>query len=227
MAEERRGDRPGRPEERTPETPQSAAPLVPKKKKKRGKGSLLLFLLILSFGIAAGLHFSGYWDARPLVWGAVPKIPYVGMPLAKFFAIPERYTLTVAERRAFELEEWQRRLDERERTLREREFLVEVVSGDVEQRSAQLLRRETVMQQNVSSQTTETTTDSERRLIEQVAKTYQDMSPRNAAQVVEQLREPLAVELLQKLPVDIRASILGKMQPQKAARLTELMATGR
>jgi flagellar motility protein MotE (MotC chaperone) len=53
------------------------------------------------------------------------------------------------------------------------------------------------------------------------------MSARNAAQIVEQVSESLAVELLQKLPVDARASILGKMEPRKAARLTERMATGR
>ena len=58
----------------------------------------------------------------------------------------------------------------------------------------------------------------------QVAHTYQDMSARNAAAVVEQLRDSLAVELLMKLPNEARAAILGKMKPQKAARLTELMA---
>ena len=58
----------------------------------------------------------------------------------------------------------------------------------------------------------------------QVARTYQDMSARNAAAVVEQLRDSLAVELLMRLPNDARASILGKIKPAKAARITELMA---
>ena len=48
-------------------------------------------------------------------------------------------------------------------------------------------------------------TEDEKRLIDQVAKTYQDMSARNAAQIVEQLRERLAVDLLKKLPVDVDA----------------------
>ena len=61
----------------------------------------------------------------------------------------------------------------------------------------------------------------------QVARTYQEMSARNAAAIVEQLRDSLAVELLMKLPNDARSSILGKIKPQKAARLTELMARPR
>ncbi|MDR1978418.1 MAG: MgtE intracellular region [Synergistaceae bacterium] len=225
MAEERMDDGPRRPETRSAEEPQRTPP-VSKKKKKRGKGRLLFPLLLLASGIGAGLHFSGLWDARPLMWGIVPQIPYIGRPIADFFKIPEQYTLTVAQRRAFELEAWQKRLDERERRLGERESAVDTASGDVEMRSERLTRQEASMRQTADQKSNETASDAEKKLIDQVVKTYQDMSPRNAAQIVEQVREPLAVELLQKLPPDARASILGKMDPKKAARLTERMAEG-
>jgi flagellar motility protein MotE (MotC chaperone) len=227
MAEERqeRGRR-GNWDDEADLTP-AAAPGPPPKKKKRGKGGLLFFLLLLALGAGAGLHFSGIWDARPFVWGAVPKIPYVGQPVSRFMGIPEQYTLTAADRRAYELADWQKRLDERERNLKARESAVEVASGDLQTMSGRLAEREAAAQRSGDRQREETASETDKRLIEQVAKTYQDMSARNAAQIVEQVSEPLAVELLQRLPVDVRGSILGKMDPRKAARLTEQMATGR
>ena len=220
MADGRRTDRANPPEEGNGEKPQSAAP---KKKKKHPKRSLFFLLLLLSFGAASGLHFSGRWDARPLMWSIVPQIPYVGDVFSEFFHIPEQYTLTVSQRRAYELEEWQKRLDERERELGTRESALETASDDVGARSERLARQE-ASRRNAPQDSDSSATDAEKKLMDQVVKTYQDMSSRNAAQIVEQVREPLAVELLQKLPPDARASILGKMTPAKAARLTELMA---
>jgi hypothetical protein len=222
--EERRDDRPSRRGERPEgEQQQASAPISPKKKRKRSRVSFLFLLLLLAFGVGTGLHFSGFWDARPLMWQIVPKIPGLGQPVSRFFGIPEQYTLSVAERRAFELAGWQRRLDARERDLALRESDAEAVSGDLVRREERLARQETAERQPTSREES-AASGGEKKLIDQVARTYQDMSPRNAAQVVEQLTEGLAVELLQKLPVDARASILGKMDPGKAARLTELMA---
>ncbi|MDR1649093.1 MAG: MotE family protein [Synergistaceae bacterium] len=220
MAEERQRD--GRFE--NGEDDAASRPVALKKKKKRGKGGLLFFLLLLALGIGTGLHFSGVWDARPLLWGTVPKIPYAGQPLSRLLGVPEQYTLTVAERRAYELAEWQKRLDERERNLNARQIAVDTASSDIQAISGRLAQREAAAQRSDEQRQEATASDSERKLIDQVAKTYQDMSPRNAAQIVEQVSESLAVELLQKLPVDVRGSILGKMDPRKAARLTELMA---
>jgi flagellar motility protein MotE (MotC chaperone) len=104
---------------------------------------------------------------------------------------------------------------------------VETASNDIQALSGRLARQEAAARQDDGRREEEAASESEKKLIDQVARTYQDMSPRNAAQIVEQVSEPLAVELLQKLPVDVRGSILGKMDPKKAARLTERMATGR
>jgi flagellar motility protein MotE (MotC chaperone) len=223
MAEDRRDNR----ENEAPRRAGAEEPAPPpprKAKKKRGKGGLLFFLLLLAMGGGTGLHFSGLWDARPLLWGTVPKLPYVGESLARFLQIPERYALTAGERRAFELTDWQKRLDDREKDLLRRESAVEAASGDLGTRAESLSQQAAASQ---APQSAPSASDADKRLMDQVVRTYQDMSPRNAAQIVEQLSEPLAVELLQKLPADARASILGKMQPPKAARLTELMAGGR
>ncbi|MDR1732631.1 MAG: hypothetical protein LBR61_11120 [Synergistaceae bacterium] len=226
MGEERREDRPSRQERRPDEAAKDEkAPVVPKKKKKQSKLTLFFLALLLAFGVGAGLHFSGMWDARPLMWSILPKIPYIGEPVSRFFRVPKEYTLTTAERRAYELTEWQKRLDERERSLTDRESKVETLSGDLGQRAERLSKQENSASRQTSPQQAENSaSDADKKLLDQVARTYQDISPRSAAQIVEQIDEGLAVGLLRKLPVDARASILGKMEPKKAARLTERMA---
>ena len=210
-------------EERAPEAAEAAP--AKKKKKKLSKISLLFWLILLGVGTAVGLHLSGFWDGRPLFWSLIPKIPYVGAPLAEFFKVPEQYSLTVNERRAIELMEWQRRLDERERSLTDRSLNLDNLSDDLGARLGEVQRREVmVAEAEEIAASGGKPTQSEQELMNQVAHTYQDMSARNAAAVVEQLRDSLAVELLMKLPNEARAAILGKMKPQKAARLTELMA---
>lgn len=228
MAEERpAAPQPEAPAENTP------SPVVRKKKKKKGMGKFTFFLwmLLLALGTAVGMHLSGIWDGRPLFWETIPRVPYFGPKLAEFFQVPEFYALTSEQRRAVELEQWQRRLDALERSLESRDVarmevyerrelaLVEL-SRDVARRQRRLRAQEATQAADSSN----TPTEQEQELMNQVARTYQDMSARNAAAVVEQLRDQMAVELLMRLPNDARASIMGKIKPTKAARITELMA---
>ena len=210
--------------------------IVRRKKKKKGMGKLTFFfwLLLLALGTATGMHLSGIWDGRPLFWSIVPKIPYFGPQLAEFFNVPEFYALSTGERRAVELEQWQRRLDALERSLESRDVarmevyenrelaLVEM-SRDIARRRRRLAAEEAAQ----TTQEDDAPTETEQELINQVARTYREMSARNAAAVVEQLRDTFAVELLMRLPNDARASIMGKLKPAKAARITELMAIAR
>lgn len=213
------------------------APIRKKKKKKSlGKMTFLLWLILLGIGTATGMHLSGIWDGRPLFWTLIPKVPYFGQQLSEFFRVPEFYALTSTERRAVELEQWQRRLDALERSLESRDVdrmavyesrelaLVEL-SRDIARKQRRLRQQEE--EQTVAANNNENNpnapTETEQELMNQVARTYQDMSARNAAAVIEQLRDPLAVELIKKLPNDARASIMGKLKPAKAARITELM----
>ncbi|MDR1741271.1 MAG: hypothetical protein LBR38_05420 [Synergistaceae bacterium] len=194
------------------EAPQQ--PVVNVVKKKRGKGSLLFAIFLLAVGAATGLHFSGLWDARPLLWTITPNIPYVGDTLAEFFRVPKEFTLTAAERREMELREWEDRLAKRE--------------AELGRDAGEKAQDEQPAPSAPTPKPEPPNTDSrEEQLMNQVVRTYQDMSARSAAQIVEELSDSLAVKLVQKLPNDVRASILGKMTPKKAARITELMASGR
>lgn len=231
MAEERPAG--AAPAEQAP----APAPIVRKKKKKKGMGKFTFFLwmLLLALGTAVGMHLSGIWDGRPLFWETIPRVPYFGPRLAEFFQVPEFYALTAEERRAVELEQWQRRLDALERSLdsrdvarmevyEQRELALVELSRDVSRRQRRLRAQEN---SQAEADNNSGPTEQEQELMNQVARTYQDMSARNAAAVVEQLRDSMAVELLMRLPNDARASIMGKIRPTKAARITELMAQPR
>jgi len=220
MAEERRPRALGRQEDQ----PQEAAPAAPvvRKKKKLSKASIFFIFLLLAAGVGAGLHFSGMWDARPLVWSVVPQIPYIGAPVANFFGIPEQFTLTVAERRVFEQNERQRRLDEWERDLAEREAALGTTLVDIIARSEQLAGIEAAARYAaLSAEDRDVATQEE---IVRIRRDFTTMSARNAAQIAEELREDLAVEILQGMPNEARASILGRMDARRAARLVDLMS---
>ena len=216
----------------TPEAAPASEPVVRRKKKKKKLGKLTMFfwLLLLALGTAVGMHLSGIWDGRPLFWEIIPRVPYVGKQLSEFFQVPDFYALNVNERRAVELEQWQRRLDARERDLESGDISRLAIYDNREIELMNLSRDITRRQRRLNEQQASTdaanapASASEQELINQIARTYQDMSARNAAAIVEQLRDNLAVELLMKLPNDARASIMGKIKPTKAARLTELMS---
>ncbi len=234
MAEERPAPAPAAGDQAPAADAGAATTVVRKKKKKKklGKLTFLFWLILLALGTATGMHLSGIWDGRPLFWTIVPNIPYVGKQLADFFQVPEYYALSVSERRAVELEQWQRRLDAQERALESRDIEQMTVYENRELALVELSRDVARLQRRLRQQQSEQAaagnaegaTAEEQELMNQVARTYQDMSARNAAAVVEQLRDSLAVELMMKLPNDARASIMGKLKPTKAARITELMS---
>lgn len=204
--------------------PQQKKKTKPKKKKKLGKFGFLLLALSVLAGVGAGMHFAGAWDARPLVYEIVPRIPWVGKRIASVTGIPEEYTLTVEQRRRLELQRWNERLDELERSLMEKEALLEAISSDLSARSEAITKREA----EIALQDTRPPENSEeeKEYLDMLMKTYQEISPRRAALIVEQLREDLAVKMLAAMPQDARASILGRMEAVLAARLTERLAAG-
>ena len=205
--------------------PGEGAPPPKKKKKKKGsKLAFLLLVLLMAAGVGAGLHIAGAWDARPLLYENVPRIPWIGHDIARLTGIPEEYTLTVEQRRRLELQRWNDRLDEQERSLREREAALETLSADLEARSLVVEKKEAEF--TLKETKPPESPEEEKAYVDMLMRTYQEISPRRAALIIEQLREDLAVKMLAAMPQDARASILGRMEAARAARLTERLATG-
>lgn len=218
MPEDFQGERAQAREDR----PEAVSP----KKKKRSKFGLFLMLAFAALGVGTGLHFSNVWDARPLVWGIVPKIPYAGDALSKLLRVPEDYTLTVEERRARDLREWEKRLDLKERGMSSWEQEMTQTSGDLTAWAAQLNQQQQTLQTAAANSSAGTPdANEEKALIKRIVQTFQGMSAGKAALVVEELHDALAVKVMSDLPAEDRGSILAKMKPKNAARITELMAT--
>ena len=204
-----------------------------KKKKKNGCGFFLL-LILLAAGAAAGLQASGAVDLRPYVFMLVPRIPYVGEPLKDLLAIPDIYAMTADERRRVELDEWENRIAAAVRLMDERERHLNALSDDLGalERVIESEREEIASRLEDLSEDAANTgaagapagMDTDIADIQETIRTFQDMSPRNAASILERLDEELAVAVLDGLSPDARGVLLGRMDADIAARLTEQLS---
>ena len=195
-----------------------------KKKKKSKKGFMIFLLLVALPASLAGLHLSGTWDARPILFSLIPKLPYVGDRLTQLMDVPPVYTMTVEERRMYELRQWENLLEEREKKLNELSSNLGVLSSDLTQRSQAVSEAEKKLASKEDKVSKEELSQDEKELFDRVVKTYQEISARRAAKIVENLDPALAVRILRALPEDEGAGILGRMDAPKAAWLTEQLA---
>lgn len=201
-----------------------------KKKKKRGCGFLLLMML-LAGGVAAGVQLSGGADLRPYVYEIVPRIPVVGSRAAELAGIPERYSFTIDQRRRIELDEWEMEIANKTRSLDALMKAAEKTSGDlalrekaVEEDRDELTRRLEALSADLAGAAGEGLTANQRDELDRIVKTFEEMSPKNAAAILEKLNEKLSVAVLDQLPEDFRAKALGRMDAEVAAALMELLS---
>jgi flagellar motility protein MotE (MotC chaperone) len=198
-----------------------------RKKKKRGCGFFIL-LTLLAVGVAAGLQASGGVDLRPYVYPVVPRIPYIGNRLASLLSIPDVYAMTPQERRRMELDEWESLIADSARSLDERELALAAMSEDLTERERSLDVRMEELTARLEAQSGDILSggngpggDAGGSGIDETIRTFQDMSPRNAAAILEKLDRELAVAILDGLPQDTRGTLLGRMDAEIAAGLTE------
>jgi flagellar motility protein MotE (MotC chaperone) len=224
------------PQERELDTAESATPESPakenkrkkKKEKKRGCGFFIL-LILLAAGASAGLQASGNVDLRPFVYTVIPRIPKVGEPLKEIMGIPDSYSLSVAERRRQELEEWEAVISESVRSMDARQEALDKASGDLSVRERDLdyerenlaARLEALSNDMASGNAAGGPSDAQGDEIREIIGTFGQMSVRNAAGIIERRNPNLAVAILEGLPEDTRASILGRIEAASAAALTE------
>lgn len=121
------------------------------------------------------------------------------------------------------LQERQARLDallDREKKLDEREESIRLIQKQIEEKlvTLQTLRKE------ITSLLKEKDNFEERRY-EHLVKVYEGMKPSEAASLVERLQEHTAIQLLARMKSKKVSQILGEIQPENAARLSERLAT--
>ena len=196
----------------------------PKKKKKKSKAKLFFLLLLILAGVLGGMHLTGTWDARPLLYRTLPSLPFVGPYLGEWLQVPPEYSLTVEERRELDLEKREELLREWEEGLREREETLENLSKDLTHRENMVKTREQSLAASLEEAEKEPTEDLSQENIKRLLRVYSEMSPRNAAEIMQNLPGELAVTLLSRMPQDQAANILSKMEPPRAAFITRELA---
>jgi flagellar motility protein MotE (MotC chaperone) len=130
-----------------------------------------------------------------------------------------------------ELREWEAGIAEAVRSMDEREKNLNSLSDDLSEREKNLEdeRRELAARiEALSGDLEERSADGTAPRsgnadagVEEIIRTFQDMSPRNAAAILEKLDDNLAASILDGLPQDTRGTLLGRMDAEIAARLTE------
>lgn len=198
-----------------------------KKKKKPKKGrKLILILFVLFIGACVGLQISGGADLRPFVYPIIPKLPLVGESLTEMLNVPAIYSLTPEERRKIELDEWEMSIAERTRSLDVQGESLDALSQDLYGREAEISETQRELQRRLEALDEEmargkTDLDAEGGEIAVLVRTFSEMSPKNAASIIEKLSPALAVTILDSLDTEFRAKTLGRMEADTAAMLID------
>ena len=204
-----------------------------KTRKKRRPFLKFLGALILLGGALFGLHASGAVDLRPFVFTAVPRIPFVGGTLASSMNIPEVYSFTPEQRRRIELEEWETSIAQRVRSLDNKEQGLSTLSDDLAVKQEDLDQAQRDFQKSLDAQSADLIAGAngaaggDSAEVKRLLRTFEEMSPRNAAAILEKTSDQLAVTLLARMGEDVAAKILARMQPARAANLAEALALTR
>lgn len=215
------------PDEENGEDKPKEKPKKPNKPKKKGKKrgcAMYFFALLALMGIVGGLQASGAVDMRPALYPVVPKLPWVGEQLSNIMGIPKLYALTAQQRRALELEASKKRIDDEIKKTEAEKKRLDALSGDLNLKEADIAKLQKELTDRLKNLPVSDDKKDIKRDLGDLLQTYQDISPRNAAQIMEKMDEELAVTLLAELPQEQTARILAKMTPELAAKLTERLS---
>ncbi|KUK13718.1 MAG: hypothetical protein H5T91_01105 [Synergistetes bacterium] len=192
---------------------------------------ILFILLFAIMGTLIGLHFARVVDVKKIYLSAVYpyaiKLPYIGKYVERFTS-DLRTRFTPIERRRMELETWAKRLRELEEKLRkelsQKEAELEAEKKKLEEEKAKLEEEKKRLAELMAKATQEfsgkaISEEEARRL----ASYYAAMRPADAAAIINNLDEDLAVAILKNLDYERAAKILTSLDPNKAARLISKM----
>lgn len=112
------------------------------------------------------------------------------------------------------------KIEEREKELDTREARLQLLKGEVEAMLKKYILLKEEIDQNNSEEQMKRRKREEERII-RLAKIYQSMPPKQAADRIGKMKESTALDLLRKIKEKVAAKILSNMNPTKATQFSE------
>lgn len=131
------------------------------------------------------------------------------------FSREEMTVLTALDSRRAELEERAKRVERREQEIEKRDQEFAVRLAELRDLSSKLKLSRDEGAKRKSTQ------------LDQLANVYIAMNPKDAADLLAQLDETIALELLQRMPEKRMGQILPLMSPDRALRVTKMLSAGK
>lgn len=144
--------------------------------------------------------------------------PAQGQP-AKPAETPAAVEARLSDQLLLEMEKKRRELDRRETELKREESRLQELRADIKKRIDTLQEIEARIQKALEK--TESPRDDR---LEHLVRAYTAMAPDAAANLINTLEIGLAVQILRSMQVKRAGAILAVVQPERAARISELLA---
>jgi len=219
---------------KAPKEPKGKKEKIPKEKgeKKGGAGGviliMLLVLILLIGGFAAAVYFDVF-DARIIVADAISD-PLIGLIiwLDPEFSTVDQQMRDEAEAREKKIMELEINLETRIEAAEARENEILSREQQLDRRAAELNSREQqiiqMYERTIPLYRREDRTDQELEDMLSLSKTYSNMSPETAAEIMTKLHDPKDVAaLLYYMSERNAALILAAFRPEYAAEITEIL----
>lgn len=179
------------------------------------RGNIAAVMLVLSFA------------ALRIVWSGLEASGIATATLADA-SISRTGELQTAARPKFDSEEVQvlKTLDSRRAELEERGKKIDARNDELNQKEIAFTARLTELRELTEKLKLERDKDDKRKngQLDQLANVYGAMSPQEAAQLIEQLDETIALQLIQRMPEKRVGQILALMTPQRALSITRSLS---
>jgi len=235
--EEEQGTNGKQKKEKAPKTPKGSKEKkekIPKEKgeKKGGAGGviliMLLVLILLIGGFAAAVYFNVF-DARVIVADTINEpLTRLIIWLDPGFSTVDQQMRDEAEAREKRLVELETDLDKRIAALEEREDGLYSREQQLDRRAAELNSREqqiiSMYERTIPLYRRDDRTEQELEDMLSLSRTYSNMSPETAAEIMIKLHDPKDVAaILYYMTERNAAAILAAFKPEYAAEITEIL----
>lgn len=182
------------------------------KKSSKFQGFIYVVLIPLLFAITVALvamTFLGY-NVFELTKEYGQKIPFI----SSVFSEDETQSVKGLEKEMIKLEA----------EIKDREAKISQLQTDLDSKEAEISKVQ-IEKERLEEEIDELTAMKEqnKRAFKDIVKTYETISAKKAAPILAQMSEDEALQILSSVKADTLAAIMEKMEPEDAARYTELL----